>query len=81
MAALPPESAVAPLGPLLLRLSGDGEGATPRTAPIESLGERLTGGRATLRASLEELEGAGVLVECAAQQCDGPIQIRPGIFP
>lgn len=58
VAALPPESAVAPFGPLLLRLSGSTEAAPPLPAPIAALGERLTGGRATLRASLEELEVA-----------------------
>ena len=58
VAALPPESAVAPLGPLLLRLSGSTDAAPPLPAPIAALGERLTGGRATLRASLEELENA-----------------------
>ncbi len=58
VAALPPESAVAPLGPLLLRLSGSTDAAPALPAPIAALGERLTGGRATLRASLEELENA-----------------------
>ena len=58
VAALPAESAVAPLGPLLLRLSGGAEAAPPLPTPIAAFGERLTGGRATLRASLEELENA-----------------------
>ena len=58
VAALPPESAVAPLGPLLLRLSGSTDAAPAQPAPIAALGERLSGGRATLRASLEGLEDA-----------------------
>ena len=58
VAALPLESAVAPLGPLLLRLSGSADAAPPMPAPIAALGERLTAGRATLRTSLDELEDA-----------------------
>ena len=56
VAAIPPESAVAPLGPLLLRLTDGAQAAPPGPAPVAELGERLSGGRGGLRASLEDLE-------------------------